>query len=193
MSETWRCFIAVPIPEKLRDDLAATIAALRDDPALEDLRWTAPAGWHLTLAFLGPTPSEDVSRIVGVIRGVAEGVQPFTLGAGGLGAFPTPREARVLWYGVEDREGRLRALASGLHQAMGLEAPRRFRGHLTLARSRQRLGGPNLVDWLATATAPEGEIRVDRLVLFRSHLGRGPAEYERLAEVALTPAATEHV
>lgn len=193
MSETWRCFLAVPIPEKLREDLAATTTALHDDPAFQDLRWTARAGWHLTLAFLDATRSEDVGRIVGVIRGVAHGMEPFTPGAGGIGAFPTPREAHVLWYGVEDGKGRLRTLASGLHQALGLEAPRPFRGHLTLARSRQRFGGPNLVDWLATATSPEGEIGVDRLVLFRSHLGRGPAEYEQLAEAALAPAATERV
>lgn len=193
MSETWRCFIAVPIPEKLRDGLAAMTAALRDDPAVEDLRWTAPPGWHLTLAFLGATPSEEVGRIAGVMRDVTRGLEAFTLPAGGLGAFPAPREARVFWFGVEDREGRLRTLASRIHEALGLEAPRRFRAHLTLARSRQRLGGPNLVDWLATASSPEGEIRVDRLVLFRSHLGRGPAEYEPLAEVALTPPAMEHV
>ncbi len=46
----WRCFVAVPIGEDLRADLLATAEAWRGS---EDLRWTDPDTWHVTLAFLG--------------------------------------------------------------------------------------------------------------------------------------------
>jgi hypothetical protein len=40
------------------------------------------------------------------------------------------------------------------------------------------------------APAAPGTLRVDRLVLFRSHLGRGPAHYEAIATVPLGGTST---
>ncbi|HET7055698.1 MAG TPA: RNA 2',3'-cyclic phosphodiesterase [Thermomicrobiales bacterium] len=189
MSETWRCFIAVPIAQSLRKDLATMVAALGDDPVMADFRWTDPAGWHLTVAFLGATPPSDVDRIAGLMRTVANATEAFTVRGGGLGAFPSARQARVVWYGLDDPRGRLRLLAQRMHAALGIEGSPRFRGHLTLARSRERFGGPNLAEWFSSADAPIADFRVDRLVLCRSHLGQGPARYEPLAEAHLVPAA----
>jgi 2'-5' RNA ligase len=63
----------------------------------------------------------------------------------------------------------------------------RFRGHLTLARARDRFGtdAGGLVD----VPVPTSRLVVDRLVLYRSHLGRGPARYEALASGELRGAA----
>jgi 2'-5' RNA ligase len=43
----------------------------------------------------------------------------------------------------------------------------------------------DLRSWLASASAPEGELVADRIQLMRSHLGRGPARYETLAAMKL--------
>ncbi len=64
------------------------------------------------------------------------------------------------------------------------DAIRRLRAHLTLGRSRVRRGEP-LDPWLATRTFPPTELAVDDVVLYRSHLGRGPARYEELARLPL--------
>ncbi len=183
MSERWRCFVAVPIGDSLRLALAGVVAGWKD----EGLRWTDPANWHLTVAFLGLTDPARVASIEAAMREVASRYGPMHLRTGGLGAFPSPGRARVLWYGVEDPAGELAALARDLHSELGLEVAGPYRPHLTLARARR--GPVNLAPFLADASAPEGELVVDRLNLMRSHLGGGPARYEVVGSAQLGAAA----
>lgn len=183
MSERWRCFVAAPIGDSLRSALAQTVAGW----TLEGLRWTDPANWHLTLAFLGPTDLGHVASIEDVMQKVASAHGPMHLRTGGLGAFPSSGRARVLWYGVEDPAGELAALARDLHAELGVEMAGPYRPHLTLARARRQ--PLNLVPGLADASAPAGELVVDRLQLIRSHLGGGPARYEVVSSASLGVAA----
>lgn len=190
----WRLFIAVPIGEELRAELAAAVERLRDaDPERDAaFRWTDPHGWHVTLAFLGATPPDAVPRIAEAMRSAATRTGPFRVWTGGLGAFPSPRRARVVWYRVLDPERLLESLARAARRELAIEDGAPFRAHLTLARTRAERGAP-LDEGLLAAELPQGEILVDRLVLYRSHLGGGPATYESLAEVPLLadPATAE--
>ncbi len=183
MSEHWRCFVAVPIGESLRSARAEAV----DGWKLEGLRWTDPASWHVTLAFLGPTDPAGVASIEALMVKVAAAHGPMHLRTGGLGAFPSPGRARVLWYGVGDPAGELGLLARGLHSELGVEVAGPYRPHLTLARARR--DPVNLAPFLADASAPEGEVVVDRLDLMRSHLGGGPARYEVVGSASLEAAA----
>ena len=183
MTERWRCFVAVPIDEALRGRLATACEAWRSHPEGAALRWTEPAGWHLTLAFIGLVPLTEVPQVAASIERVARRAEPVRLAPGGLGAFPSPRRARVLWYGVTDPDGRLAAIARGLATALGLEPATPYRPHITLARARR--DPVAVLDLLAQAHAPAGTIQVERIELMRSHPGRGPARYERLASVEL--------
>ncbi len=183
MSEAWRCFVAVPLPDPLRSALVAATEAWRADTALAGMRFADIDGAHLTIAFLGATAPDRIPAISAALNRVAGAHEPMRLATGGLGAFPSSGRARVLWYGVDDSDGRLATLAGALHQALGLDAPTRYRPHVTLARSRHR--PIPITEWLRHARAPEGEIEVTRLELMRSHLGRGPARYERLATAEL--------
>jgi 2'-5' RNA ligase len=176
MSE-WRCFIAVPIGDQLRAALSSAVDTWRGSPGTEDLRWTDASGWHATLAFLGPTDPDRLPSLADALTDVAARLVPFTLATGGLGGFPSPRAARVVWYGIQDPEGRLAAVASSVRGAVGLAQDQPFRGHLTLARAR----GQSRARIDLTRPAPVGTLRVDELVLYRSLLGGGPARYEPLA------------
>jgi 2'-5' RNA ligase len=183
--ERWRCFVAVPIGESLRAGLRAAVDPWREDPALTSMRWTAPEGWHLTLAFLGAIDAESVPELVERLETVAAAHPPSRSATGGLGAFPTPARARVAWYGVEDGERRLARLASAVAVALALDVDgsRPLRPHLTLARARRQ--PVDLRPWLASASAPAGVLVTDRIELMRSHTGRGPARYETLAAMNL--------
>jgi 2'-5' RNA ligase len=176
--------VAVPIGDELRADLASGVASLRAHPGAErDWRWTDADGWHLTLAFLGATDQADVPSMEAALARAVTDIGSFEVTTGGLGAFPSPGRARVLWYGVADQERRLRGVAQQVRRALGADAGAPFRAHLTLARSRPRDG----VDArpLLGAPMPAGRIEVQSVVLFRSHLGRGPAHYERLFSAEL--------
>jgi RNA 2',3'-cyclic 3'-phosphodiesterase len=185
MSERWRCFVAVPIGDELRADLRAAVDALRGDPDLAGLRWSEPDSWHVTLAFLGSVEADLAPGLISTIGEVAADHGPMRLATGGLGAFPSAGRARVAWYGVADPDGRLAALARDVRDALGVEGSA-FRAHVTLARARHE---PVPVRGLLERVSPSGVLVVDHVDLMRSHLGRGPARYERLATAALGTAA----
>jgi RNA 2',3'-cyclic 3'-phosphodiesterase len=181
MTETWRCFVAVPLGDELRLALRASVEGWRDEPDVAGLRWTDPDSWHVTLAFLGSVDADRIDGIVAALREVAAAQRPMRLATGGLGAFPSAGRARVVWYGVADPDGRLAGLARDVRGATGVEGSP-FRGHVTLARARRQ--SVSVRDLVARAS-PTGTLAVDHVALMRSHLGRGPARYEALADVEL--------
>jgi 2'-5' RNA ligase len=184
MSERWRCFVAVPVGDELRASLGAAIAAWRDDPHTEGLRWVGEDALHLTLAFLGPVEPDSIDEITGHVGSVATRHHPTTPTTGRLGAFARPGSTRVLWYGVHDRDGALATIATDLDDALlGNGEP--FRPHVTLARARRTW--VDLRGWIESASeaAPKGMLEVRSLHLMRSHVGAGPARYETLATMPL--------
>ncbi len=185
-TDHWRCFVGVPIGEELRGELAAYVARLRERPDARALRWSDPAGWHVSLAFLGSVSPEAIPAVTRALKGVAAAHTVFSAKSGGVGAFPTPRDMRVLWYGIDDAAGRLHSMASDVRAALLLEDAK-FRAHLSLARSREAGRGTMSLGTIAgeAGDPPRGEIRVDRLELYRSHVSKGPAQYEVLASVPL--------
>ena len=184
--ERWRCFVAVPLGETLRRDLAAAVDGWRLRLDLAGLRWTDAESWHVTLAFLGPIEASSVKDLAALLADGVERHAPVRLPTSGVGAFPSAARARVAWYGVADLDGALAALAADVRRAAGVETSE-FRGHVTLARARR--DPVDLRAWLRDAEAPLGELAVDRVELMRSHLGRGPARYEVLESFTLGVAA----
>jgi 2'-5' RNA ligase len=189
----WRCFVAVPLPAELRAALGEWVAGVRRAaPQLEtDWRWTDPEGWHITLAFLGATPAADVAAILERLSAGLAGRGAFTVAVGGFGAFPGRTRARVLWYGIQDPDGRLAEVAQLVRAATNKEGEAPFRPHVTLARARTRDRHGIAVPSLPVETLPAGEVPVNSVFLMRSHLGRGTARYESIGEVPLlSPAPT---
>ncbi len=179
-----RLFVALPLSTACR---AALTTYVRDANRGRPLPGrTVPAdSWHLTLRFLGDTPAPVYERL-GQALAEADWGQPFSLSFNGLGAFPRPDRARVLWLGVDEGADRLRALgavAEGCARDAGFPAETRpFSAHLTLSR----LDPPTDLTRLVAVSAASGiRDRVDHVTLYRSHLGRGPARYETLRSYRL--------
>ncbi len=184
--EEWRCFVGVPIGEPLGGQLRSAVAPLRAAVSAEadDLRWIDPAAWHLTLAFLGPTVTGEVPRLIEALGQVASDHAPFAIPTGGLGAFPSRRDVRILWFGLADRSRRLAELAVAVRIAVGCETASPFRAHLTLARAHGDRGVA-VPDATWKMPMPAGQMPVEELVLYRSHTAKGPAHYEILATAPL--------
>jgi 2'-5' RNA ligase len=188
--ETWRCFVAVPVPPDLRRSLDAVVTEWRAEPDAPDLRWTDPAGWHLTLAFLGATDPASVPGLADRLEATAAPFHPFAVSTGRAGAFPRPDAAQSVWLGIDDPDDRLADLAAAIQGAVLPPDRRRpLKAHLTLGRSRIRRGEP-LGPWLAGRAFPPTELGVEDVVLYRSHLGRGPARYSELARLRLRGAGS---
>jgi 2'-5' RNA ligase len=178
---TARLFVALELPAGVRAQLAAFgHAAAQRDPAL---RAVAQDALHLTMAFLGHRPEEEIDPARAAVRAVAGAAPALALGEP---LWLSPRRPQVLTVALQDGEGRLAALRTDvvdrLAAALGWEPERRpFRPHVTVARVRRgaRPGTDELPD------APRAGFPGDALVLYRSHLGGGPARYEALERVEL--------
>jgi RNA 2',3'-cyclic 3'-phosphodiesterase len=176
MTEQLRLFVAVTLPDGLRGDVRAAMAAWRAHPTAGGLRWTDPGALHVTLAFLGSVDASRVPMIGARVADVASRHDSIGVATGGLGAFPRASAARVLWYGVDDADGRLGILAGDLREALGIAGGGPFRAHVTLARSRDR--DVDVRPLIAHSDAPSARIEVAEVELIRSHLGRGAPRYE---------------
>lgn len=181
-AERWRCFVAIPIDEDIRQAIAAFLEPWK---AQDEWRWVPAESWHVTLAFLGSVEASALHAIRATIADVARRHEPMRLAAGGLGAFPSEVRARVVWYGIDDGDEQLALIARDLGSDLGLDGGAPFRAHITLARAR--LGSADARGWLeaASASAPALTLKVRRLNLMRSHRGSGAPRYETLATMQL--------
>lgn len=183
MAEVSRLFVAAPLTGEARHALAAL---LRDRvPDGLPGRPVPPPNWHLTLRFLGDVDEVGSDRLAAGLDRADLGA-PFTIVWGGLGAFPRPARATVLWIGTAQGGPALAALAAAVEEAVqsaGFPSEERpFRGHLTLSRIRPDRD----VRSLLAAVPPAGiAMQVERVVLYRSHLGPGGARYEQVEEFPL--------
>lgn len=177
-----RLFAAVePSPEAVAH-LDAVVAGVRDGT----LRWSDPAGWHLTLAFYGQVAEERLHELTERLERAARRHPPTRARIAGAGRFGTA----VLWAGVDGDRVALRALAGSVRAAgrrtgVGHEDTQPFRPHVTLARSRGAADLRPYVERLAGYAGPEWA--ADAVTLLRSHpggAGRGP-RYEPLATFPL--------
>lgn len=173
-----RVFVAAPLPPDVRFALNERIAEL-SIPG----RVAPPENWHVTLRFLDTIDQVTYERFLSELERVRETFS-FPASLHGFGAFPNPRKATVFWAGIGRGAGDLAllnevaedaAIASGL-----LPEERPFHPHLTLARIRPPVDLRDLVD-----EELDLSWRCDRVVVYRSHLGRGPARYEPLDSVNL--------
>ena len=190
--DTLRLFFAVPLPAPARERVGELMrrvqAAVGDGTAR--IRWVNVDGLHLTLRFLGPTPMDRQPPLEAGADEVAAAAAPFEVSLSGGGAFPSLSRPRSLWVGVHDGAEQLATLADGLTAAAsqcGLTLDTRpFAAHLTVGRTDGVRLGPQVARALEAAAAElEVRFKVDRLLLFRSLLGGGPARYEPLHESRL--------
>ena len=124
--------------------------------------------WHMTVVFLGEVADPDA--IVAAVDGAAlPPVGP--LEPRRLLELPK-RHPRVLAVEYADPTGRCSALQAVVAGALGADERRRWLPHVSIARLKDRPARPATLDGLAFT--PE------RLTLYRSHLGGGPAVYQAL-------------
>ncbi len=192
-----RLFAAIEMPEPVIDEISTWWqGACLHLPAAE-WRDIPKQNWHLTLAFFGDIPGQDVNVLAEALAACAQETSSIRLKLGNPGVFPGENRARVFWLGVEDvaddatGAGKLKALArccrragrATLRKRTAKEEP--FRGHVTLARKRG-FSAPLTAETLAGIPQPtEAKWTANRLALFQSELHRDGARYRILEEFSL--------
>ncbi|WP_297058023.1 RNA 2',3'-cyclic phosphodiesterase, partial [Thermosulfurimonas sp.] len=81
-----RCFLAVALPEEIKEILRGLQEELRAAGA--GVRWVRPEGFHLTLKFFGEIPEEKLPSLVQAAEQTARDFEPFELTLSEIGFFP---------------------------------------------------------------------------------------------------------
>ena len=186
-----RVFIAIEIPLPIRQAISAQTESLRG--ALGPLvRWVPVENMHLTLKFIGDISPANVEMLEQTLTAETTGNAPFAMQIGGLGSFPTPRRARVIWIGIQ-APAALESLQHGIESAaarFGYEPETRpFSPHLTIGRVRQPVRASDQQQVRAaleqTPVGALGAAEISAVHLFKSDLQPTGSIYTRLFSAPL--------
>ncbi len=189
-----RLFVALDLPAEVREGVGAWGEESLADPALRPVR---PESLHLTLAFLGQRPEQEVERIAEVVHesvGPAPWVEL-------LDPVQRPPRGRARLYALPVLSPGTESLQAGLEQKLvegGFYEPekRPFWPHVTVARIRPEARGSRRP---AVVSDPPRKLpeRLSeaflgvRLALYRSDLQPTGANYVPLAQVELPGAGRQ--
>jgi 2'-5' RNA ligase len=183
-----RLFIAIPIPEPVRDEIIRVQRELQPLAPRGAVRWTSPDQFHLTLRFLGDVPVAGLEKLKESVNAVCRSARPLRLRAEGVGFFPDNRWPRVIWVGIYDQEGLLVDLQKRIETAVrpftAEPGAENFAGHVTLGRLKN-LKPPNIRKLAAHAQTVKdrtfGEWTAHEIEIIRSELSPAGARHTSLA------------
>ncbi len=185
-----RAFIGILVPPA-----AELLESLRSDAALATLpvRWLAPEGLHVTLAFLGEVPRRSLAASWPALAAEADHHRSATLRLAEPEPFPDAQRPRLVVAPLRGDMATLEQLHAGLTDVLGASGfavdERPFRAHVSLGRLR----GPLLRGQAAELSAAlrsqswdlGGPFVARQVVLMRSDLFPDGARYTVLAEAAM--------
>jgi 2'-5' RNA ligase len=183
-----RLFVALDLPEEVRDGIVAWGKEALVDPALRPVR---PESLHVTLAFLGYRPEKEIDQIAEVVRESAAPAPWIEL----LDPVQRPPRGKARLYALPVLSPGTEALQAAVEQALAEEGfyrpeKRPFWPHVTVARVRPEGRGsrrPAVVSQAPGSIPSELAVpRISiRMTLYRSDLQPSGARYVPLAQVEL--------
>ncbi len=186
MRASKRLFVGVRISVAAANTLAgcAETLARRARDAGVDLRWVAPANYHVTLAFLGWAGIDAIGPVCDALEAATAGEGRTTFRTSRLGAFSSLDKASVLWAGIEDGAA-LTRLAQSIGEAtarLGFARDARpFHPHVTIARLREARAIRDVV--LPMAEQMFGDTKIDAVTLFESETKSTGSVYIELEKI----------
>lgn len=186
-----RAFVGVPLPEAVDrpleehlQSIKATLTRTQRDVDInrkQPVRWVAKENRHMTLNFLGPLSPDTVPKLKGQLRRALTGCGAFDAQLSGICGFPDAK-SHILAAVAEPSaafDDLFERVQAGCE---ALELPRehrRFKPHITLARSKRKHGFEEVHSELSL------HLRVDRVNIYESRLTPHGSQYTVLASLPL--------
>lgn len=184
-----RTFVA--IPANGLSSLENWVEQMRLKSFFQDIRWTNPGDWHITLHFIGNVEEQLLPHLS---ASLSSSLQLHPLGIAkvkGAGYFGRPGHPRVLWAGVQESAWLTKLyqlVQEGIEEAGLPPAAKSFTPHLTLGRNKWAPNSPLLVDELEKqASFFWGELEVKEVILLKSGLTEHGPAYSVLEKFPLKP------
>jgi 2'-5' RNA ligase len=177
-----RLFIGIPLAAQVVGELATLTARLKSPN--DGLRWSAEAGWHITLQFLGATSPGQYDCVTTGLRRIR--CAPFEVQIEPPGFFD---RTGVFFAGV-----RLSAELTGLQQQViaatkpcgFVPEERPYHPHITLARTKSRGQGLRVLKGRIGACEGFSAFVAKEFLLYESFPGSGGSRYEVRERFALS-------
>jgi RNA 2',3'-cyclic 3'-phosphodiesterase len=174
-----RLFVGIKIHpnKKLLDFYSKLKTSLKDDK----IKWVPAENFHITLKFLGETPTSLLPKITKSLEQIVADFEIFSIKLKGLGHFKKQQNTKVIWLGLENVEI-LSVMAEKIDIAMqklGFEPETRpFKAHLTLGRVKYISNEIRIQEQIKAFNDFDIQlVRVSSVVLFESVLKKNGPQY----------------
>lgn len=179
-----RIFVAVEISEHARAKVARYISDLKSEFSDVKVGWDKPEKLHLTLKFLGDTDEVQLEKLKEICAVISSEITNFKLQITKTGVFPSPRNARILWLGVEGDVEELQNIHSNLEtecEKLGFKKEKRdYKPHLTIGRIREPQKAKDLALTHLENEFEPVELEVSELVIIESKLQPSGSIYSKV-------------
>ena len=178
-SANLRLFVAIHPPADVTSAMLGALEHLKLPPH----RLTPREQVHLTLQFIGDTPTSELDATIESVRRAAAGLPSFELAPAQLITLPQRGPARLIAVETDAPAGIMelhRRLATRLAGNVRERDRERFRPHLTICRFRSPVRGVSVDRTLSAAP-----FRVERITLMRSTLSAEGATHHEVAGCSL--------
>ncbi|MFH0844292.1 MAG: RNA 2',3'-cyclic phosphodiesterase [Pseudomonadota bacterium] len=185
-----RSFLAFELPPEIKRIVAEVSVGFKRSNL--DVRWVKTENIHLTVVFLGQIEQDHLEAMEMEIQKACIKYGHFEMSLKGTGCFPNKRNPRVLWIGLHGDLVRMGYFRDALQDALspfGVKGEKRsFRPHLTLGRFRTPDKRYSILDDLLSRHEDLSSpvFQLNELILFRSDLKPGGAEYSKLKSWTLS-------
>ena len=175
-TEKLRTFIAIEPDPELQDQLLAITGKFGDMPWAKRIRWLPKNNIHITIRFLGNIEAARVSTISVQIEQALTEIKPFVVSLTAPHLFPSAKRGRII-AALTHEDEQLTALAEKIESAVviaGVPAEsRRFRGHITIGRSRTVIKNFDLGAYSRESML----MNINRIIFYQSILDQSGAQY----------------
>jgi len=178
--DSYRAFIALELPPDIREAIWDSVKPISG--TLRSLvKWVPSENMHLTLRFLGNITLAMSNTLRKNLQNISPRFTPPKFKLGITGTFPSWKEPRVLWVGLEVIEGDLKSIQNETElqaQAIGLpQEKQKFHPHITVGRVKTP--SPFIsTTWKNVKIKETSVFTIDKITLFRSTLNPSGAVYE---------------
>jgi 2'-5' RNA ligase len=177
-----RSFLAFEIPPEVKAYLSQVSKAMAKN--VPGVRWVRPEGQHITIRFFGEI-SEARAREISEVLGAAGPYPGVEATLKRIDAFPDRRRPRVIVATMDEGVDIIRSIYHDIEArltALGYEREKRgFTPHITFGR--MKVPAPLLERDTPPLECPR--FAIERIILYKSILGREGATYEPLFEKEL--------
>lgn len=177
-----RSFLAFEIPADIKEHLSKVSKVMAK--TLPGVRWVKPEGQHITVRFFGEISEARVQEIKDVLAecGPYDRIQASLKS---IDAFPDKGRPRVIVATIDEGVDIIRSIYHDIENrltVLGYDREKRgFTPHITFGRVKTP--APLLARDIISLECPR--FAIERIVLFKSILGREGAVYEPLFEIKL--------